>query len=140
VSNPEAPWTAPFPAPFTLPWFAIDPTGTPDELGNREPKWLDAQSVPVQGWDMLTSEQLAEHETQQVFDAFLMTPPEVWMGIRDRVGLPLPENGFVAPTTILDDNGAVRVGIFDVTGHDMETYGPQQWTPGNVMLVKRVDG
>lgn len=123
-----------------MPYFKWDPTGTKDELGNTKPKWLDAQMIPVQGWDMITSEQLAEHEAEQKFDAYLMLPVDVWMGIQDRVGLPLPINGMVAPATMFDNQSHENKGIFEVVGNDIESFGPQRWTPGNVVLLKLVEG
>jgi hypothetical protein len=143
MTNPTAPWQspwqAPFPAPYLMPYFKFEANGK-DELGNPKPEWLPAQMIPVQGWDMLTSEKLAEHEAEEDFDAFLLTPVDTWLGIQDRVGLPLPENGMVTPATILDTAGNLNKGIFDVVGHDVEAYGPQMWTPGNVTLLKLVEG
>jgi hypothetical protein len=133
------PWSPAFPTPFSLPWYKFHAVAK-DELGNDVPKWDDAQWIPVQGWDMMTSEKLAEHEAEEDFDAFVLTPAEFWLGIQDRVGLPLPENGMSAPATVLDVNGNLNKGIFEVIGHDIESYGPQLWTPGNVSLLKVVEG
>jgi hypothetical protein len=144
MTNPlapwEAPWQAPIPAPYSLPFFKYDSTAK-DELGNDKPEWLAAQMIPVQGWDMMTSEKLAEAAAEEDFDAFLLTPVDTWLALRDRVALPLPENGMTAPTTFYASDGVtLNSGIFVVVGHDIESYGPQFWTPGNVTLLKLVEG
>lgn len=144
MTNPAAPWQAPWqpplPAPYLLPYFKFDATAK-DELGNDVPKWLASQLIAAQGWDMITSEKLAEAEAEEDFDAFLLTPVDIWLQLQDRVALPLPENGMIAPTTLFAQDGVTpNKGIFVVVGHDIESYGPQMWTPGNVTLLKLVEG
>lgn len=124
-----------------LPWFAF--TGSPtteDELGNVKSTWADAVMRSVQGWDLLSSESLPAHLTQEKFEVFLMTPPDFWPGILDRIALPLPSNGFVAPRVMLNPDGSLAEGLFDVVGHDVEDNNFMSWHPGNIILLKRAEG
>lgn len=135
------PWQAPFPTPFTIPWFEY--TGTADvtdELGNAVKTWAEPVMQDVHGWDILTSEKLGEHVTEERFEAFLETQVDFWPGIMDRVGLPLPTNGMATPTAMLNADGTLAEGIFDVVGHDIENASFTQWTPGNIILIKRAEG
>ncbi len=137
----QSPYAAPWPTPFSIPWWQY--TGDPsvvDEGGNQIDTWADTDMVDVQGWDMLTSEELAEHAAKEKFEVFLMTQPEFWPGIRDRFGLPIPDNQMILPTTMLKPDGGVAIGVFEVAGHDIESFGFHRWHPANIILLKRVEG
>jgi len=136
------PWQAPFPAPFTIPWYEYTGNGTvKDELGNFIKTWAEPVLKDVHGWDILTSEKLSgDHLTEERFEAFLETQVDFWPGILDRVGLPLPTNGNTMPTDMFNANGSLAEGIFDVVGHDIENASFTQWTPGNIILLKRAEG
>lgn len=135
------PWQAPFPAPFPIPWFEYTgTTETLDELGNAVRTWADPVIKNVHGWDILTSEKLGEHLTEERFEAFLETQQDFWPGIMDRIGLPLPTNGSVAPVAMFNPDGTLSEGVFDVVGHDIEDSSFTQWTPGNIVLLKRAEG
>lgn len=135
------PWQAPFPTPFSIPWFAYTGSDTvTDELGNAVKTWAAPVLKDVHGWDILTSEKLGSHATEERFEAFLETQVDFWPGIQDRIGLPLPTNGNTMPTDMFDPDGSLAEGIFDVVGHDIENASFTQWTPGNIILLKRAEG
>lgn len=130
-----------FPTPYPVPWFAYQGNASDtSELGNVLPSWADSVLKSVQGWDLLSAEELAEHVTEEKFEAFLLCPPDFWPAIQDRVGLPLPSNGMTAPTTMFNPDGSLAEGIFDVVGHDIEDSNFMAWRPGNVIQLKRAEG
>lgn len=135
-----APYYNPLLAPFKIPYYAWNSSGTLDELGNKIPAWNPGVLVDVQGWDILSSEVLGEHVAGEKFEVFLQVPPDFWPQVQDRFGLAIPSNGMVAPATMFDSNGRVNKGIFEVTGHDIETNGFHGWRPGNIILLKLVEG
>lgn len=138
----QTPWQAPIPTPYQIPYYSYDgsPNTTDPETGNTVRTWAPAKMVSVQQWDILSSEELGEHAQAEHYEGFLMTPPEFWPAINDRFGLPIPSNQMVAPTTMFDANGAVNPGIFEVVGHDIEDSNSAAWRPGNITLIKRVEG
>lgn len=137
----QSPWTPPWPTPYQIPWwqFSGDPS-VDDELGNTLANWNPLVQTNVQGWDLLTSEELGEHAAQEKFEVFLMVQPDFWPAIRDRFGLPIPDNGMIMPTSMFATDGSVALGIFEVVGHDIENYGFHRWHPANIILLKRVEG
>lgn len=136
------PWHAPIPTPFTIPYFSYNgvPNTVDPETGNTIKTWANSVLIAVQGWDILTSETLGEHTAEERYEGFLMTPPEFWPTIEDRFGLPIPSNQMIAPTTMFAPDGSPNDGIFEVIGHDIEDMGFTNWHPGNINLLKRVEG
>ena len=115
------PWQAQFPTPYAVTWLAY--TGqdsVTDELGNTVPAYAAPVTRQVQGWDLLSMETLDGHVAEEHLECFLMTPPDFIPGIKDRVVLP--------------------AGTFEVTGHDLEAASPSQWAPGNIIILKKVEG
>lgn len=138
---PQVPWQPYFPTPYQVPYFAWmgDPDNTDSRTGNIVEIWAPPVLKWVQGWDILTSEILAASEAEQKFTMFLMVPPDFWPGIRDRFGFPIPPNQMVTPTMMFDPvKKGVLPGIFEVTGHDVESYGMTGWQPGNIVLLKEL--
>jgi hypothetical protein len=133
-----APWQAAFPEPFTISHFVW--TGMPDVVdpntGNMLETWADPVPFKAQGWDILGEVKLAGMQREILYNMFLMVGPDRWPNVRDRFGFPLPQNQFVIPSTMFTDGDAVQQGIFEVVGYDIEQYGMNNWTPGNIILCK----
>jgi hypothetical protein len=138
---PAPVWQAQFPTPYQIPYFKW--SGEPDVVDPRTGNQLKTWNAPVpqwvQGWDILTSEELAGFETEQKFSVYLMVGPDFWPGIRDRFGLPTPSNSMTLPIAMFESTGAVQPGIFEVVGHDIEAFGFTNWRPGNIVLLKAVE-
>lgn len=138
--NPYGPIPVWFPTPYTIQYFAW--TGTPavkdPNTGNMLETWADPVDQAVQGWDIFDSAKLPGAEREVEFSMYLMVPPFFWPNVRDRFGFPLPANGMLCPTTMLNEDSSPAAGIFEVTGHDIETFGFANWAPGNVILLKEL--
>lgn len=134
-------WQAQFPTPYPIPYFkwSGDPSVVDPRTGNQLETWSNPVTQWVQGWDMLTSETLTAFEVEQKFSVYLMVSPDFWPGIRDRFGLPIPDNSMTLPTTMFQSNGAIQPGVFEVVGHDIEVFGMSGWRPGNIILLKVVE-
>ena len=137
MTTPYGPSGSWFPTPYSIPYYAW--TGSPSnvnpETGNQYQTWADPVMVDVQGWDIYDSAKLPHAQREIKIDMYLMVPPTFWPGINDRFGIPLAQNGLVAPMTMFSEDGDINVGIFEVTGHDIETFGFANWAPGNVILL-----
>jgi hypothetical protein len=140
VGNPYGPFPVSFPTPYRLPYYVF--TGGPGNVdpntGNAVETWADAVPQPVQGWDIFDSAVLTGAERETKFSMYLMVPPTFWPNIRDRFGVPTVINGLRPPTTMFTPEGNISQGIFEVAGHDIETYGFANWAPGNVILLKEL--
>jgi hypothetical protein len=138
---PAVPWSAWFPTPYQVPYFAW--TGTPSVVDPQTGNMLETWAAPVlqwvQGWDIITSEILPAMAAEQKFSMYLMVPPNVWPNIRDRFGFPIPTNQMVTPATMFATSGAPATGIFEVIGHDIEGNGFTTWQPGNIVLLKDLE-
>jgi hypothetical protein len=141
VGNPYGPFPIAFPTPYQLPYFAF--TGSPEVVdpntGNALETWATFVAQPVQGWDIFDSAKLPAAEREIEYSMYLMVPPDFWPNIRDRFGVPTVNNELQPPTTMFAADGfTLNTGIFEVTGHDIETYGFANWAPGNVILLKEL--
>lgn len=130
-----------FPTPHTVAWWPWAGMQTiTDEAGNTVHKWGNPQMVGVQGWDIYSSEVLTEHFDGEQYQVFLMTPPEFWPDIKDRFGLPGPNTGNTVPTSMINLDGSLAPGVYEVVGHDVENASMSGWQPGNIILLKVVVG
>lgn len=113
------PWTVPFTAPFTVKWLRFNGSQV-DELGNTVPSWADPVERSAVGWTRASKEdEGAGHEAEEGIDIKLMTVPSFVPYIKDRI--------------MLDDS------LFEVVGSDT-SIGFHRWAPGNVVLLRRVEG
>jgi hypothetical protein len=129
------------PNPHPIPYYIFNPESTAkDRGGNLIPQWNDSVILGVQGWDILTSEYMPVRETEEKYSVFLEVPPAIWPNIRDRFGLPIPDNNMIAPTQMFSAPGIIASGIFEVVGHDIEQENFTNWRMGNIILLKAVVG
>lgn len=92
-----------------------------DELGNEIASWADeATKVAVQGWQTVAREKLGMSEQGVIADVAMSVPPTFTPGFRDRIGLP--------------------DGLYEVIEVVLQCNGFHGWSPGNVVLLKRVSG
>lgn len=112
------PWTVPFTAPMTVNWLRFNGSQA-DELGNTVPSWADPVDRLAIGFQYVSSENSDGHEAEETVDAKLMTVPSFLPHIRDRI--------------------VVEGNTFDVVGTDGRV-GFHGWTPGNTVLLRRVEG
>jgi hypothetical protein len=108
-----------FPAPYLVDWFAFSSTGI-DELGNAVQSWSSPVQIAVQGWDITSMVTQDGHIKEEHLEGFLMCPPDFSPSIKDRIRLP--------------------EGLFEITGRDIEIHGFDRWQPGNIFILKRVEG
>lgn len=107
-----------FPAPVSVNWLQYNGSGV-DELGNAAPSWADPVERLVIGWYSASAENIEWHESQVVYDIKMFTPPSFLPQSQDRI--------------LLEGN------MFEVVGSGVGV-GFHGWSPGNVVLLRRVDG
>lgn len=118
-----------FPLRQTLDHYPWSPS-TEDELGNPIDTWAETPTeVKVFGWSIGIVESLAGNvtasgsawrATAEMFDAQVSAPVTWEPGLRDRV--------------------ALQGDLFEVTSVRKQDSGFHGWQPGNVVLLKRVEG
>lgn len=137
----DAPWIPPLPTPYIAIYWKFNGARSfgVDEIGNINGTFEDPVNLPVQGWDSETHEATGD-VTSEDFDIMLRTATDFWPGIRDRIGLPIPDNGMSAPGTMFEPDGSLSVGVFEVIGHVMEGEGFHRWKLSNLTKLKRLSG
>ena len=109
-----------FPTPYTV-RHEHAAVVAQDDLGNESIIFEAPTDVAVQQIVPVTDEQLGGFTSRQITDVDLYVPPDFTPGLQDRITLP---------------NG----DLYEVIATADHNQGFAQWTPGNVVKLKRVTG
>lgn len=109
-----------FPALYTVTWYAFDPDGAEDELGNDEPAWLPGEDRKVIGWRPTLTEETGQFEAREITNGRLQVPPGFTYTVQDRMQLP------------------GSTDLYEVAGVETGGLAFHGWNPGDVLDMRLV--